>query len=174
MELSFSTGEAARAAVVPRATLQTWMHREYLVIPDGAMQGGEGTGNHRRLSLPALMQVVVGADLVSLGLPASVAFRAAARFAYRAKTDGEKIVRHAGLPFHWSQGQSLLLIPSRYPEEAETVAAPDGKIALWEVPMGAKNFVTVDVGYLFEDALKSLEIDPVNYLNAAYGFKPRT
>jgi hypothetical protein len=168
MELVFSMGDVERALMAPKATIQTWIRRADLVIPSNEYQGGGGAGNHRRFSLPALMHMAMGAELVRLGMSPAVAFAAAARFAYRANMDGDKIVRRCGLPFHWQIGQTLFVVPSGQPEKADAVASKDGTLALWEVPGMAKSFAVIDAGDLFDRTAKALNIDPVQYLNTAY------
>lgn len=168
MEISFLAGEVAKAAGIPKPTLQMWLWRGDIPIPAGHIQGGEGTGNHRRFSLAALMQIVVGCELMKFRLPHTDALRAAARFAYSTKVEDDGTWRCAGFPFHPLNGRSFLLVPAGHPEKAVTVLVKDNALPLWAVPSLAGCFAALDVTATFERTFKGLGLDPIKALNDVY------
>ncbi len=173
MQPTFTTGDLLRLTGVQRSTLQSWLHREYLLIASDQMDGGEGCGNHRRFSLQAVIHFVVGAELVKLGLSPLTSFQAAARFAYFGQAGSvQTFHRPPACPFHHSQGKTLLVIPAGCADRAEVIAIEGESLRASNVPDvdgGSSAFVALDLGKVFNRTLRALGMDPERELRLAYG-----
>lgn len=175
MQPTFTTGDLLNATGVSRNGFQTWMRRDEIRFVDGQMQGGDGAGNHRRFSLAALMHFATGVELHRSGVPVSVAFRAAEKFAYFGTyAEGNMAVqnRPPAFPFHHSNGKTLLIIPAGQADRAEVIAIPGESLRLSDVPEvegGSLGFVALDVGKVFSRTLRALGKDPEAILRGVYG-----
>lgn len=178
MQLTFSTGDVLAASSVPNATFQSWNNRNDLIFPTDQVAGGVGAGNHRRFSLAAFLQVVVGAEINRMGIAPAQAFRAAAKFAYfgNSTQDGQHVDRRPGYPYHWSRGRTLLIMPAGNAEQAKVILIKkDEKLPLWDVPQldgkSPASFAVVDVLSIFERAVESAGFISSAMMNDAYGWK---
>lgn len=175
MQRLFSTGDLLEVSGMPRATVQSYLHRADFVIDPAEVDGGDGTGKHRRYTRAAVMHFAVAAELIRKGIAVKPAFQAAARFAYLGEAQEGNLPtdnRPPACPFHHSKGRTLLIILPGQAEQAQVIAVARGVLRLSDVPedeTGLAAFFALDVGQVFARTVRALGIDPDAELRAVYG-----
>lgn len=174
--LRFSVAEVLTASGLERSAFKMLIHRDVIFgARDDDVTGGGGAGQFRRFSWYVLTQAVTGAALTELGIPASRAYEAAARFSHFGAPggvlDGGAPVRHVGFPYHPGDGDTWLIVTptgGRVRLSARG-ALPDMPTIAGHDPEPPLGFTALDMGRLFHRTCTRLGIDPAALLRERYG-----
>lgn len=175
LERSFSPSEVAQATGVKAKTISSWADRGLIV---GHKSGGSGKGSHRRHSWFNVMEVACATALMEAGVRAPAdAFKAAMHFAHVGSgasgwgEEGATLYRPArqpGLPHHWGDGHSLLIVAGE-----RSIVRPtkprDGSFWSYLHELGTPEaFTTVNVTMVFQRVTHNFGLDWRVVLDEAY------
>lgn len=170
---SFSTNDVLAATGWTMNTFQSHMRREDTIVSDGVTEARRGVP--RRFTWNAIMQFVIGGELIAMGITPNRAFFYAAKVAFIGAAlpldaAGEQgvITRAPGYPFPYQAGETWVLIAN---EKLSVVATLGNKLDLSAVPDlwgAAVSFQALNLTKLFEKTCQSLELDAASQLNSVY------
>ncbi len=170
----FGTSEVAAAIGVPRPTLQSWLHRGYVIghRGDGGLhlQGAGSPGVYRQFSYHAAMQVAVAKSLLGCGVPVKEAFFAAGMFAHTGEEaiEGLHPERVPGMPFN-GDGRTFLAISG---DKSDVFFNDYDRSILSDMFLRLGNvdgITVVDISAIFDRLVAALGHHPSAVMDIAYG-----
>lgn len=164
--LSYSTNDVLAATGWTMNTFQSHLRREDTILQDGISPASRGVP--RRYSWAAIMQFVIGGELIALGIAPSDAFQYAAKVAFLGSRGRSGPDRAPGYPFPYRAGETFLLIA-----DGKTAIVPviDSKLEIWNVPglaTGGLSFQAINLTRTFDRTCTRLEIDAPTMLRDIY------
>lgn len=137
------------------ATARSYINRGHVVGADGENSlPGKGTGRHRQYSWYALNQFFIAKRLMDVGLEAKTAFAAAVKYVHF----GDRNLRHPSLPYHFSHGQTLLVV---FPDEKV-------RVMLAKDLSPYSDHTSINCSKAFRDLGQKMGFDPDKVLMDAY------
>lgn len=164
--LSYSTNDVLAATGWTMNTFQSHLRREDTIERDGISTASRGVP--RRYSWSAIMQFVVGGELIALGTAPALAFQHAAKVAFLGSRGQATPDRAPGFPFPYKDGKTFLVVADG---NAAIVPVIGNKLELWNIPglaTGGLSFQAIDLTALFERTCTRLEIDAPTMLHDIY------
>lgn len=172
----FTTGQVIAATGLPNHTLQSWLKRDLLIGKPGApIEGGDGSGSHRRFTFYTIMEIAVAKALADLGLSAAHAIKAAQHFAHTGHGQiGANPARNPGLPFDNRVGGGFTLVCVAGERSTECFWQPGKDVfANLRYQLG-EGFVILEINDLFDRVLDALGYHPSAVMEIAYPRKAAT